>query len=260
MTHAHSRRGRIGLALIALLTGACAPHPLAANVANAATATSLPAVSACWEKELESAKFHGSYVATVNFTIVAITSQIRDAEVTKLESSLPERSGTAFRACLEAALDHSSLPTQTIGDTPGFSSRSDLAVRRFRFVFSDSAEQNRRAASEHNVNVIVGPRADRCQGLYSHEPPRDASILFEQAATAEAQAAAFARRNEDERARQLQTAYDAELELRARLLLDVEAPGLPEANRAKLRKEARTAEDAARRLGAQIGCSPSETR
>src|SRR5262249_22489259 len=158
------------------------------------------------------ADFQGEYVATVAFTIEGETGRIRDAEVRSIEPASGGGSGrdpAAFKACLTAALDRSALPREDSADGPGFRAPGDLAVTGLRVAFTDSPSRKRTVAARRQANVLIGPRADRCQGLYSHEPPRDASILYDEIAGAEGRARSYGA-DPDLRARELQRTYDAE--------------------------------------------------
>lgn len=237
---------------------ACAGDPaVAASLANAARPGRLPEVVACWEKEFEAAEFQGEYTADVDFVVERGTSKFHGAKVRSLEpiGKASGRDTAAFKACLEAALNKSALPTSADGDGPGFSSAEDLDVSHFRIAFTDSPTRKKAVESKRQANVLLGPRADRCQGLYSHDPPRDAGTLYEQIGEAEGRVASYAS-DPDRRARELQKIYDTQLELGERLRADLAEPGLPEANKKRLRKAISDAEDAAKRTGAKIGCAP----
>jgi hypothetical protein len=214
-------------------------------------------VVSCWEKEFEQADFQGEYVATVSFVVEGGTNRFHDAEVKSIEAKAggSRRDPAAFKACLVAALDKSSLPTESDADGPGFRAHGDVAVSGLRIAFTDSPARKRTVASKRQANVLLGPRADRCQGLYSHEPPRDASVLYDEIASAEARAKSYGK-DLDLKARELQRSYDAELELGERLSADLAQPGLPEANKKRIRKALDEAGEAARRIGAKIGCAP----
>jgi len=165
-----------------------------------------------------------------------------------------------LRACIEAAINLSALPAEADSDGPGFSTPTDLAVTSFRIAFVDDSAKQRTAASAKQANVLVGPRADRCRGLYSHDPPRDASTLYAEIERSETQAAALHAQGQpgdrDLEARELQKAYDAKLELTERLASDLGQPAIPEANRKRLREALSEARDQAKKTGARIGCKP----
>lgn len=212
---------------------------------------------ACWEKEFEAAQFQGGYTAVVDFTVEGGSSKIRDPKVRSLEPDpgTAGRDASAFKGCIEAALGRSALPAAADQNGPGFHSSGDVRVQGFRIAFTDSATRKRTVASERQANVLIGPRADRCQGLYSHDPPRDASTLYDEIAQATAQARDHAT-DPDLRARELQKEYDAQIELADRLVADLAQPGLPEANRTRTKKALAEAIEAARKTGAKIGCTP----
>lgn len=258
-----SARRCIGVLACAAALGGCAGDPaVAASLANAAKPAHLPKVVSCWEKEFETAQFQGDYVATVEFVIEGGTSKIRDASVESIEPAAADdgkpaaskRDMAAFRACLQKALNDSVLPVEADKDGPGFHTASSLTVTNFRIAFSDASAKRREAASARQANVLIGPRADRCQGLYSHDPPRDASMLYSEIDAAKMRANANAA-DLDQRAREIQKEYDAELELRDRLAADLAVPGLPEANRARIKKALDEVTEAAKKTGARIGCA-----
>jgi hypothetical protein len=221
---------------------------------NAAHAPRLPEVFACWEKEFEAAGFQGEYVAVIDLPIDG-ASHVHDAKVRSLE---PVGAGTGrdtgpFKACLEQAFSRASLPVADDKDGPGFHVTFGVDLRNVRVAFTDSPTRKKAAAGAGQANMLVGPRADRCQGLYSHGPPRDAGTLYDEIAQAEARAREY-ETDRDKRARELQKKYDAELELGERLGADLAQPGLPEANKARLRKALAEAQEAAKKTGARIGC------
>lgn len=250
---------RRALVALAVALAGCASDPATARrLAEAAVPTRLPRVVSCWEKELEATGFRGSYVATTDFVVEGGTGRLRDARVTALEPGpdVPPHDTAPFRACLEDALSRSVLPASDDGDGPGFRVVGDLEVKRFRIELYDASAESRRIASARESNVLLGPRADRCQGLYSRDPPRDASTLYAEMDHAEARAVALRTTDRDLFARELSKAYDAGLELRERLALDGDAPGLPEANRARVRKAAADLAPRVARIGRAIGCAP----
>lgn len=170
---------------------------MAVSLANAARPSRLPYIVACWEKEFATSPPDSGYLATVDFVVQAGTSKLQSAKVRELEPvtedgspAKPSGHEAELRACLVAALNLSSLPATADSDGPGFSTPSNLAVTRFRIAFVDDSAKQRTAASATQAHVLVGPRADRCRGLYSHDPPRDASTLY-----AETTSSACARRS-----------------------------------------------------------------
>lgn len=256
----------LGLAAVGL-AGCAGDQALAAGLANAARPARMPYVVACWEKEFATAPPDSGYVATVDFVVQAGTSKLQGAKVRSLEPvteegapAKPSGREAALGACLEAALDLSSLPSAEGSDGPGFSTPSDLAVTRFRIAFVDDSAKQRKAASATQANVLVGPRADRCRGLFSHDPPRDASTLYAEIGRSETQAAALHAQGQpgdrDLEARELQKAYDEQLELIERLASDLGQPAIPEANLKRLREALSEARAQAKKTGARIGCKP----
>lgn len=256
MTRGGAHALLLGAALAASAGGCAGGRDVAARLANAAVPSHLPLVMACWEKEFEAAGFRGEYKATVDFT-VGSDGRLRRAKVRKLEGegADPSRDPAAFRACIEEALDATVLPRSDDANGPGFAASSDLAVEGYVLAFVDGSSQAREEAERRSENVLLGPRSDRCQGLYAYDPPRDAVDLY----TAIGEADAVARQAKDQPdalARSLQKAYDLRLELRERLRRDLDAPDLPEANRKKLRASIAEAEERTRAIGAAIGCAP----
>lgn len=244
------------IAPIAAALGCTSTQTIARDLVNAARPSRLPLVVACWEKEFEAAEFSGEYTATVSFVVEEDTSNIREARVTALDPSrdTKERDTSAFKACIEDALNRSALPTAPDKDGPGFRASSDLAVKSYKIHFVDASSDKRKLASARQAHVLIGPRADRCQGLFAYDPPRDPSTLYN--AIAAAEAGAFRARDEggDAYARELQKAYDAKLELRQRTGQDLVDPLIPKANKKRLQKELDELEASARKTGAEIGC------
>lgn len=230
--------GLIGLA--GLSCGCAGGRDMGARLANSAVPSHLPLVMACWEKEFEASGFRVEYKATVSFVVAKETSKIRDAKVTRLDAgdADPSRDAGTFRACVEDALDHTELPRKDDANGPGFAHSSDLSVKSYAIAFVDGSSR---------------ARADRCQGLYVYDPPRDEVDLYTAIGQAEASAAQLGSQP-DQLARELQKAYDLRLELRARLQLQVTAADLPEANRKRLRTAIGETEAKARTIGAAIGC------
>lgn len=244
------QRAAIGFALV--LAGCANEHTVAASLATAVHPPRLPEVFACWEKEFEASGFQGEYVAVVDLVIDG-AGKIHDAKVKSLEAAAggSSRDPAAFRACLEQALNRSSLPVENDKDGPGFHVTFGVDISGMRIAFTDSP--TRKKASGQRANMLVGPRADRCQGLYSHSPPRDASALYEEIATTDARAREYAS-DADRKARELQKKYDAELELVERLTADAADTGLPEANRARTKKALGELKEGAKKTAARIGC------
>lgn len=235
--------------------GCAGGRDLEARLANAAVPSHLPLVKACWEKEFEAASFRGEYKATVDFVVTGGSSKIRGAKVRKLEptDTDPSRDPAAFRACIEDALDNTALPTSDDANGPGFTTSNDLTVRSYVIAFVDASSKERAEAATRSEHVLIGPRADRCQGLYTYDPPRDEVDLYTAIDQAES-GASQTKAEPDQHARLLQKAFDLRLELRERLRLRLAAPDLPEANRKRLRSAIDETEAKARGVGAAIGC------
>lgn len=248
------KRGTPALAALLALAGCANEQTIAAGLSNAAHPPRLPEVFACWEKEFEASGFQGEYVAVIDLSIDG-ASRIHDAKVKSLEPAAggSSRDPAAFRACLEAALNRSSLPAADDKDGPGFHVPLGAVLTNLRVAFTDSPARKRVAASGRQANVLVGPRADRCAGLYSHSPPRDAGTLYDEIAQADARVRESAD-SADRRARELQKKYDAELELAERLTADRAQPGLPEANKKRLEKALAEVTESAKKTGSRIGC------
>jgi hypothetical protein len=230
---------------------------VAANLSNAALAARLPLVVACWEKEFEDAGFRGGYVATVDFEIDS-SSKIHRSSVTSLEplEGTPSRETEAFRTCIQDALDRSALPTKANEEGPGFSTTFGIAVKNYRIDFVDASAERMKLASTRQANVLIGPRTNRCDGLYAYDPPRDASTLYNEIAMAQARAEKLRTQDPNVHAQELQKAYDTQLELASRLSRDLEDPALPEANKTRLIEALAAAELEAKKTGMSIGCTP----
>ena len=233
----------------------CVSDPALANqLAAAAQPGHLPGVVACWERHVEQAGLGGEYVATADFVVEGGSSRLRDARVTGVEPA--DAAGEALGACVEEALGRAALPRAADREGPGFAHGTDVQVRSYRIAFVGQGEGERERAEERQAHVLLGPRADRCQGLYRYAPPRDASALYAELAEQEGKAARVAGADRDQYARALQRAYDVQLELRERLRLDAAEPGLPQANRRRVLEALAQVEKDAQRTGALIGCEP----
>ncbi len=245
------------LALVAAAGLGCASdRAVAAQLAAAAQPGHLPGVVACWEKAVEAGGLQGEHTATVDFVVEGGTGRLREAKVRAIEPAEgggAEAAPAALSACVEAALGASALPREADREGPGFAASRDVAVRGYRIAFAD-AREGRERASEKQAHVLIGPRTDRCQGLYTHDPPRDASALFAEIAEVEGRAASLRGSDRDAYARELQKLYDAQLELRERLRLDAAEPGLPPANRERVLAAREGADRAARATAARIRC------
>lgn len=242
------------LALAGGCLGCVSGYALGSRLAAAAQPGHLPLVVACWEKQVEEAGGVGDYEVTVDLVVEGETSRLRDAKVTEVKPG--DAGGEALAACVEDALSRSALPREADKDGPGFAHGADVQVRGYRIAFIGPSTEDRARAEARQAHVLLGPRTDRCQGLYRYAPPRDASALSTALAEAEARASALAESDRDQHARELQKAYDVLLELRERLRLDAAEPGLPQANRRRVLQALDEAEKDARRIGALIGCKP----
>jgi hypothetical protein len=244
--------------LLALAAGCAGGRDLASRLANAAVPSHLPLLMACWEKEFEASGFRGEYRATVDFTLGA-SGRMSRAKVKKLEAQGTDgsRDAAAFRACIEEALNGTVLPRSDDANGPGFTTSSDLAVETYVFSFADASSRAREEAESRSQHVLIGPRSDRCQGLYLYDPPRGAVDLYTEIGQADT-IASQAKEQPDQYARALQRAYDLRLELRERLKRDLRVPDLPEANQKKLRAAIEEAEERALAIGAAIGCKPPQ--
>lgn len=243
------------LAFALLAAGCVGGRDLESKLANAAVPSHLPLVMACWEKEFEATSFRGEYKATVDFVIASGSSKIRHAKVKKLDATDadPTRDPAAFRACIEDALDDTALPTADDANGPGFATSNDLTVKGYVIAFVDASSKARAEAANRSEHVLIGPRADRCQGLYTYDPPRDEVDLYTAIDQAES-GAAQTKSEPDQHARLLQKAFDLRLELRDRLRLRLGEPDLPDANRKRLLSAIEETETKARGIGAAIGC------
>jgi hypothetical protein len=218
----------------------------------------LPKVNACWEREFESAGFRGEYVAVVDFKLAGGTGQIRDVVIRELRptddspAAGADASAARLGGCLEPALRESSIASS--GWVPSY----DLTVKGFRFAFADASAKARQDAEQTSAHVLIGPRADRCLGLYVYDPPRDAAVLLTELTQAQAAVGRAEPTDRAAKARAWQRIYDLGLELRARLAQDVGQRGLKEANRERTRQAQSEAEETAREAGAQIRCQVPE--
>lgn len=243
---------------LAVLSSGCASEQtIARDLVNAARPSRLPLVVACWEKEFEAAGFQGEHTATVSFEVASGSSKLRAAKVTSIEPSRedPERDLAPFKACIEDALNKSALPTAADKNGPGFKASSDLAVRNYRIQFTDPLAEERKRASARQAHVLLGPRADRCQGLFAYDPPRDLSTLYSEIAASKSRAFHAKGQDPDLYARELQKGYDTMLELRAQMIAELSDPALPDANKTRTKQVLASLEESARNAGAKIGCS-----
>ncbi len=248
---------RLVMALLVAATASCATHQeLAAQLRVGMGQDQIPKVVACWESAFEAAGFTGEYLAVIDFTVTAGSGQVRDTvvhEIYDTSTGKPEPTddtGRELSDCLVEAFNQS-----TFGPS-GMRPSGDVHVRGFRIAFTDASKNARAVASELAPTILIGPRADRCKGLYGHDPPREAAKLHHELADAQAEAARADAGEGDRRARALQRSYDLALELSARLELDTNREDLSEQGRERLFEELKRAGGMAKEVGAKIGCSP----
>lgn len=255
--------GAWGVVLPLLAAGAgCASNTeLATELSAAMTPGHLRPVVACWEAQYEQSGFVGSYVAVVDLEISG-SERVRSAKVTSLEPTYDSPSASdigPFQACLERAFVHVTLPSSADADGPGFGTAFGVSVKGYRIAFVGDLDDKKKLAEGMKANVLIGPRADRCQGLYIYGPPRDTSALFTEIAVARGRAeTAQQKGDQDEHARALQKTYDLQIELAARLQADLSDKSLPQKNRDKLLGELETARREKRATGALIGCGTGD--
>ncbi len=262
MSHALARWSlTVPLAFIALGSTSCAtPRDRAGAIVTAATSGHLRPVMACWEKEYETSGFQGEYIAIVDFEIGA-NEHFSNAHVTSLEAvdkSAPTHDMTAFRECVEKALDQVELPTENDAGGPGYSAFIGVAVHNYRISFHGDQEGHRQEAGGRQANILIGPRADRCQGMYTYNPPRDSSTLFTEISVVQSKPAPA--QDKDAQAREFQRMYDMQLELAARLEADLTNRTLPAVNRKRLEDALETARREITRTGERIGCGATRTQ
>lgn len=252
---------RLPIAVAAAVLGGCVGDArVARELAAASTPPRMLEVEACWEKQFERS-VPGEYRARADLTVVVEEglARFRSARVTALEhvggaEAADERT---LRSCVEHALDQVVLPRQPDADGPGFVTSVDLHIDNFEIRFVDASADSRKKATQRTRNVLLGPRADRCEGLFTHDPPRDGSALYAEIARAQERAQRLATGDRDEYARELQRTYDLALELRDRLTAELAGPDLPEANRRRTHKALDEADALARKTGQLIGCAPT---
>lgn len=243
------------LAITTLGLCSCAtPRDRAAEIVGAATAGHMKPVVACWEKEHETSGFQGEYIAVVDFEIGG-NEHFRNASVKSLEpvdNGAPSRDLTEFRSCIEKALDEVELPTETDAGGPGYSAVFGVSVHNYRIAFVGDQAGRREEADGRQAHVLIGPRADRCQGLYTYNPPRDSSTLFTEIALMTSKPANP--QDKDAVARELQRMYDLQLELAARLEADLANSSLPAVNRKRLVDALEAAKRETSATAERIGC------
>ena len=258
-----STRWSLAIPLVLLISSAtsCAtPRDRAAAIIAASTAGHMAPVVACWEKEYESSGFQGEYIAIVDFEVGG-DEHFRNGKVTSLEPidpTLPTHDMTAFRECVAKALDQVELPTKNDAGGPGYSAIIGVAVHKYRIAFVGDQEGRRQEAGGRQANILIGPRADRCQGMYTYNPPRDTSTLFTEISLITSKPAPA--QDKDAQARELQRLYDLHRELVARLEADLANPSIPAANRKRLESALETARNEIVSTGERIGCAATNSK
>lgn len=237
---------RGGLVLLVLTAGCATPRELAAQLQNAASSHGFPGVTRCWDQTHEALGLQGAFDVTTDFE-VGSDGKVRKAlvdEVLNATNSEPAVGPEvdALRSCIESALEGSTLA--------GFSPGRPVAVSGYRFALRDAEGGLGDRAGD--APILVGPRDDRCRGLYAYDPPRDAPALDR--ALEEAQTEADEVDGKDRRARALQRAYDVSVELVARLEIELARSDRPEESRDKIRGEVLRVKKDRDALAAQIGC------
>lgn len=244
------------LVLAVGLTACVDQQAVRANLESALQARYFPNVVACWEREFEATGFEKNYLAHVDLVVSGGTGNIREASVTQVldgDAPVGEREA-AFSKCVADGLNASTLKPG------GFVPDSDVAVRGLPIAFVDASSAAREAASERAPNVLIGPRAARCQGLFSHDPPRESAILEGQLAESEATASRAKSSDQAGYARALQNSYDLALELRERLSIDTQRQDLPMANRQRFYEALDRVGEHAQEIGDKIGCNVPELK
>ena len=244
----------LGLALSA--AGCVTKDQLASQLEESLRQEHIPKVYACWEREFESAGFRGQYVATADFVVDSASGQLRDVAVLELRPAdaspgdEPDAASSRLRACVEKALGESTVAGA------GWTPPHTLTVRGFRFAFVGSAAKPGKGkdADKRAAHVLIGPRADRCLGLYAYDPPHDTATLMGELAEAQAAARRVAPSDRDGLGRALQKVYDLALELRASLDADLRRRDLKDANRTRTREAQREVEQTLREVGEQVHC------
>ncbi len=233
----------------AAASGCAAREQLLGDLKRASSSHHLPRVVACYERAFEAAGFKGEYDAVVSLTVAADTGAIRDAKVESMTTTGGEPAAELGK-CVEAALNGSSLAAG------GMRPAQDVRVVGMRVAFRDASEEARKDAAEAESNVLIGPRSDRCSGLYGYQPPRAAAEIFKELDDARGKASQAGKGDPDGAARALQRAYDLALELRERIALDAKQGDLPAESKKRLADLQKTNDKTAREIGAQIGCQP----
>jgi hypothetical protein len=214
----------------------------------------LPGVVACYEDAFERNGFAGEYMARVDFTIASGTGKLEATSVRKVEpllgadaSDAASQASTALRACLGRAFETASVEP--------YSAWRAVRVNDYPIAFKAPQSGEHRRAQSQTGHVLIGPRGDRCRGLYSYRPPRDAALLYAQFAEAQAESKRHRHSDLDSAARATQRSYDVALELGARLRLEARRSDLDAAGRARMNKAEDDVAEQRRGLAKQLGCA-----
>jgi len=223
------------------------------GVRQAMSQDALPKVVACYEDAYERNGFSGEFIARVDFTIESGTGALQDVAVQSI-APLPSGGHTttdvdeAFRACLPKALASTRVKP--------LSSLSTVHVTNYPIAFKAPRASELKDGKAHGGAILVGPRDDRCRGLYSYRPPRDAAALYTQLGQLKAELSRVKAGAADQRARTLQQSYDVMLELRLRLRMATKRKELKAGSRRRMREAIITLTDSLNQTGNQIGCTP----
>lgn len=227
-----------------LLVTSCGAAVTPSDIQRAATERHLPHVVACWEQAFEGNGFVGEYQVTADFSVdgsgAVFGARVTEAVDVTSGDPTPLGDGGAFASCVTAALNQERLALS-----------GPLSVTGYRIAFTDPSRAQRERAASQTSSMLVGPRSDRCQGMYAHEPPRDAGLLHR--LLSEARAAADAADDDrDKRARAAQRAFDLALEIHHRLERDAREADPP--SRKRLLQELKRIDKARAEIGRTIGC------
>ncbi len=235
----------LGSALLSTLLLGCVDQGARAQLANSMNRTTLPKVAACWEAQSEQPDFAGDLHAVATFDVASGSGAISHASIQQLRApdggDVLDASRHPFGRCLVTALNGSRLGSDA------WSPSDDLQLTDVLLHFAGPSRANRFDGPPR----LVGPRADRCQGLYGHRPPRDAANVHRELSEAEGR---FEDANQDRRARAHQRAYDLTVELVARLERDLRGNEQPKQAKKRLKREAKRVRALQEKLGREIGC------
>ncbi|MFP6686148.1 MAG: hypothetical protein VB934_15630 [Polyangiaceae bacterium] len=242
----------VAIVSVASINLACASSSqVELHVRQAMSQNALPRVVACYEEAFERNGLAGEYVARIDFTIASGTGRLQDVGVRDI-STLRGSEGDAvevderFRQCLSEALAASQVAP--------LSSIRSVRVEDYPISFKAPDADGQRRATRETAHVLIGPRADRCRGLFSHRPPRDAATLYASLASSQAIVSRRGDGDADRLARAAQEAYDLTLELRWRLEIETKREDLDDAGRARMQRTRRALKPGLDALARQIGC------